>query len=684
MSARSTWCALAELIVFFVLVPSPAKAVVWRPGQDPPATPVRAKLKKLFVDVDESVRKAAEDAELVFSTLLSYDNRLETRLSKEVDAMNQTLVKLLALDAEYRRASGAAAQATTLPKPSKMSPGMPEVSRVQHLLGLLQSSKVGAEGRLEVSKAFDKAEVYEGLRRTFQAHRKLAPRFSEVYAAFAGRKGEVMMTHALLNRTVLALADIHAEQKQDQSIESLVQTDTHANGQTAYSLAAVARRGLNAEDSERSEELGFNVAFTRDVLRKDSDFLVMMREEMGQKARLVNSIRSARDGQLRALRDLIDLLDGRYTANGGNSGDGVIDETPKLDAQVAPSPEAALAATDPNEEDLSPGAEPPAPAEPAQPAPADTELSFIQVGVRSSLPHELAVMQRQAMNAIRHNGDRHAILMKVKSILDEAKPIDAISVQDIVTEMGAALKTAEKDQSQAKEAMRRCRIQQREAVQEEQSLQANMALMAAVQNRTKAAIEAAQKSLFGIDQKTKALQGCVKEFDEVVGNSLKALAGHARDRGTIMAAMSKANAVSVHQGAPSSAQVALMNELQRELNKQDVAEKAYRGREATFQASFDQYVTSYMQLLEERRSHYEGAASALSLYTGELDADAAAQRGSLHTSSEMRKEGQGLCDAILAFYQQHGKRRDQLSSILRAMLPKVPEIMDAFDAQRAE
>jgi len=61
-----------------------------------------SRLERLLSDVDESVRKTGEDAELVFAQLYDYDHRLEASLGQEVALLNRTRTKLVAVQAKYR------------------------------------------------------------------------------------------------------------------------------------------------------------------------------------------------------------------------------------------------------------------------------------------------------------------------------------------------------------------------------------------------------------------------------------------------------------------------------------------------------------------------------------------------------------------------------------------------------
>lgn len=670
--------SLVGMLALFLLAFSPACAVELRRAPPTGHAQVRDKLKKLFGDVDASVRKSGEDAELVFSTVFTQEQQLATKLVKEVEVMNHTLVQLTDLQIKYRQANKHNAEGDdtrsmpvdSVPTPPKEAEGMLDSAKL--LSNLLQTARLGADEKLQLAAPAD--HVFGSLRRLLAQHRHLAPRFPDVYTAFAGRSGEVRMAPALLQRTVLALNEMESERERDELAQSFLQRGRRVRLQatTASRLGAEAERGVRAEDAERSEELDYSVAFTRAVLQKDTQFLETIREGMGQKAKLVDTIRNSREGQLRALKDLLELL-GERPGPAAGAGDEVA--LPPLAEEVSPTEEAAMPPVEMTPTDVASEKEP---SEVEMAIQSSTPgFSFLEVGAEASLQKVLHGISKETHDTIRRNGDTHSILLKIKAALDAAEPVDTVSVQSIVTELGAALRDSQKEESKAAEAKRRCEAQELTASEEKEGLKANVALMTTVQNRTKAAIAAATQSLGGLDSKAKSLRNSLKEFQETATQSLKALEGQAKDRTTIMAAMKKASAVAVHDGRRGPAEVTLLSEVQRELRAQDSAEKAYRALENTMQASLLQYVNSYSQLIDERRSHYESAGTALALYADELDGDAVAQRDSLSTSLELQSEGKELCDSIMAFYEQHNKRRQQLSAILRALLPKVPEIMDA-------
>merc|ERR1719188_1896502 len=97
-----------------------------------------------------------------------------------------------------------------------------------------------------------------------------------------------------------------------------------------------------------------------------------------------------------------------------------------------------------------------------------------------------------------------------------------------------------------------------------------------------------------------------------------------------------------------------------QLEDQERQERAYRAEQSSFRSLFLTYVRDYLQLLRERRGHYESSLSALELYANEVANDAAVQQASLGASKELQKESADLCDSVLRFYEYHNQRHSEL------------------------
>jgi len=133
-----------------------------------------------------------------------------------------------------------------------------------------------------------------------------------------------------------------------------------------------------------------------------------------------------------------------------------------------------------------------------------------------------------------------------------------------------------------------------------------------------------------------------------------------------------------------SASTALLEQMLQQLGTQEQQEGNYRSEQYAFRTHFLAYVRDYLQLLKERRGHYESSLSALELYSNEVANDAAVQHGSLEASKDLEREDKDLCDSILRFYDNHNQRRQELKQALQVVLPQLPDIVglgvDGVDA----
>jgi len=394
--------------------------------------------------------------------------------------------------------------------------------------------------------------------------------------------------------------------------------------------------------SANPDEFAFSTTFTEAVLRIDRDFTGKIRESMKHKAELVEVIRNARQAQHKTLSALTDLLRGRYKIEGGSGS--------STDPEAAADGDEAFA-----------------------------PLSLLQAGARSHSAQESSVkmsnLQYQIEAALKKKEDTHGILMRIKGMLDKTAPVNADSVHGLLAELGRVLKAVDKEQSRADAAKRRCEAQQGHARLEEQGLRSNMALMDVVHNHTQTAIQAARYNLQQIVAKTKDLQLSTEEFSKIVAKTTATLEDQSQDRKMIMAAVEKAHEIVAHVETSGPAASALLEQMLKELQAQEVGERSYRAAEVAFRGSFLAYARSYLQLLRESRGHYESTLSALELYAEEVESDAVAQADSLSTGEELRKESAALCVQIMRFHGHHRQRRQELSRALRSVLPDVPAVL---------
>jgi hypothetical protein len=624
------------------------------------------KVKHLVLDIEESVRKAGEDAEMVFATLYTYDGQLENSLKHEIGTLNQTLAKLLAMQATYSadlskthsklQHLGATAQGSTA-MASKYSAGTAHTrgkfdnleENVKMLVALLHSAGVTPQGKLVTPETPDArgepARVFAAIRRLLGANPALRSQYAAVYNAFLPQLRSrtvhpvVQMTPNLLRETIGALTSVQ-KRLFGMKAEALLQFDSlHRRFEKEAVVAgasAQAQQGLEAENEQKAQELMFSIKFTKSVLKIDQQFYNMVSEHVKSNADLIYGIRDLRQAQLKILRDLTGILG-------------------------------------------------------AEGAIASGALSFLAVASKSSHEHKEtnsqeseSGLQREIETTIQNGGDTHAILMRVQAQLDESQPIDASSVRSTMVEMQNALQSVENDQSKFEEAKRGCESQKFHANEEEQGLKANLALMSAARDHAEKAIKAAETNVRGIEKKDQALQKSSTDFTRISVQALKSLEGQSHDRKTIMMAVKKAAEVVGPTLPAGVSTVELMQSLLQDLQAQEAKEQAYRNQQDAFRAEFMHYVQDYTQLLGERRRHYESTLGVLELHVSELASDLLAQQQTLSTGSELRKQSEGLCESVLKFYEKHTKQRAELSKTLRSILPNMPTVLSAGAIESAD
>merc|ERR1719375_1625660 len=163
------------------------------------------KVRHLLIDMEESVKKAGEDADLTYATLDTYGQQLEMSLQGEIRALNVTLTKLLAVRQKYEaqiNASdtelhhlGAAVQGsqeiassykTGTAKVGKKFDGL--LVSVKALVALLQNAVITPDGTLITPEEPDAqgqpTKVFNAIRRLLSAHQNIAGKYGDVFRAF--------------------------------------------------------------------------------------------------------------------------------------------------------------------------------------------------------------------------------------------------------------------------------------------------------------------------------------------------------------------------------------------------------------------------------------------------------------------------------------------------------------------
>jgi len=627
------------------------------------------KVEHLVADVEESVRKADEEAQRVFSTLDMYDQKFESSLTHEIATLKRTLKKLASMQATYSanhnasqvklKRLGAAVNGSQqmasqyvegTMKTSNKFDGL--VNTVAMLNSLLRNAAITPEGTLVTPEAPDSngepSRVFSAIRRLLAANQPLRTDFPDVFAVFVvpesmlqlrSRQGKVRrlaasapvqdlhvrVTPALIQRTISALTKIESRLRGLKS-QALLQYDTqhrHFEGQAVSAGATVrAQQGVEAENEQKSEELLFSIRFSERVLKLDEAFKMKLEEHSKSIQESVKGVHESRKQQLSILHDLAGVLDWKPagTVSGETSGAAFL--------QVASHSEAQ-----------GPG----------------LSISALQT---------VAGFQSEIETAIRKKADTHAILMRIQKALEKNEPVEAPKVQTIVSDMENSLRSMENDQTRMNEAKRGCQSQIFHATEEEQSLKANLALMTTALNHANAAIKAAKANIKDITSKSSALDASLEDFSQIISHSTKVAKVQGHDHNTIVMAIKKAIEV-----VGSNSAVDLMQTLLHELSAEEVKDHAYRSQLASFKHSFVQYVQDYKQLLAGRRGHYESSLRTLELHVSELDGDVLAQKQTLGTGQDLKLQSKALCDSITKFYDNH---LAMLMDTMRTILLKMP------------
>ena len=290
--------------------------------------------------------------------------------------------------------------------------------------------------------------------------------------------------------------------------------------------------------------------------------------------------------------------------------------------------------------------------------------SFVQLS--KSAPLTMSSLQVEIEQALNKKQDTHGILLRVQSMLDNTADVDADSVQSIVADLGNGIQTVDSEQSEQDDARQRCKAQVFQAQQLNIGLNANLAVMGTIHNHTVAAIGAAEKSLKGISAKCSSLEKASKDFPIAVERAMKSLSQQSNDRLTMMNAVQKAGDIMDPSMPVTTPTVAFLRQMLSDLGVQEKHERAYRAEEQRLRGSFLEYTKSYLELLRERRGHYESEISSLELYSEDVSGDSAAEGDSLGTGQQLKAEVEDLCDTVAKFYSTHDKRRKELSEALRA------------------
>jgi len=669
----------------------------WAPTGD------EQKVERLLLDIDESIKKAGSDAELAYVTLLTYDQRLDSSVSGEIATLGKELTKLKDMQDGYKKraadlgnvaagskqdadesASSVGHLSAGLDNGTSTKRGLDRPEAIRVLTGYMEHGNVSKVSLSHAEQMIPKQQLLVQAMMLFRhlllEHQVLRPRFPDVYVAFVPRIAmgtaliqkeatknakavkkplRVRLTPALRKQTIAALKAIQGRLQKGQG-QALLQTSATRAAASAEAHSHQLQ-GIQAEEEKNAQELAFSMTFAEAVLRIDSEFQGKVHESMGKKASLVEEIRSIRQRQHKTLQELVDLLRGRYLA------DSAVEQKEETEPDLMEKEEQVV---------VGPGEELVDDVDVPQVEDEETPFALVQVasagGGAAAGGGQALSLQQEIETALRKKEDTHGILLKVQAMLDREAPVSADGVQQVVNNLGGVLREVEGEQSRAADVRRRCEEQAMHAGKEEQEMKANLALMNTVRNRTKGAIEAAKHNLRSIVDKTKALEASTQEFSNIVTKMVSTLEDQSRDRATIMAAVRKAREIVARRTSAGPAADGLLYQMLQDLQAQDAKEREYRSMEVNSKGAFFSYKQGYLQLLQERRSHYESSLSALELYADEVESDAAAQAETISTDGDLQKQSEDLCAGLMRSYAHHTRQRKELSRMLRTVIPQLP------------
>jgi len=698
-------CLLALVLLAAVVLDASGARTSAPPA---PRTPAQ-KVKRLLMDIQESVRKSAEDEDLAFATVDTYGQQLGGSLDNEMQVLKKTKAKLLEAKQKYQaQMKEAKEELTHLDEAvqgsqeiaTSYASGTDKVSKkfdgllisVKALVALLQNGVITPDGTLVTPEQPDEhgqpTKVINAVRHVLTAHASLLlPEYKDVVAAFqqktkAGKMTtltEVKMTPRLLARSISALrkVDQGLKNKKTQALGQFESRREKYQSDAAATEANMdAQEGVQAENERKADELSFSVSFTDAVLNKDSAFSKEVQKHAKVKKALVDRIGELREKELNTMQSLDDILDGKYnteTLPGVPAEESTAPAESNSDAEETAAKQREAAA-----EAHSKWLWSDHPKKGLALLQAGGPLSLLQTSSRPAGQKTSKSLSKQIDEAIHNGQDTHDLLMQLKAQFDSSSGanLDAENVKNVISAMQDVLRSLEGEQSKAAEAKQKCDEQMYRAAEEEQGLKANLALMSASEDHTHAAVKASKSNLMGIGKKIAALQKSSTDFKSIQAQMLRTLEDTTKDRRTILVAVKKAAEVADRAlPAEQAPAIVLLKQLYKYFDEHDRLEQKYQRGEKNFQASFVQYVSEYVQLLKDRQSHYEDSLASLELYSDELSFDEDAQAGSLSSSEELRDEDKDLCKDIQGFYASHASQRSKMIENLKSVLPKVPEIL---------
>jgi hypothetical protein len=631
-----------------------------------------AKVQRLLEDVQETIKKNDADETIVLSALETFHQQLEGSLGKEVDALKKTLGTLESAQStqsgevesqrkELRQLHDAADGSSAIA--SNYETGTQRVATkfegvlmsMKALIALLKTSVVTPDGTLVTQEEPDShggsSQVLSAVRKVLSSHESLvSPPLLKVFCS--NSTAQPALTPDLLADLVSALQTIE-NTVDGKRVEALAQFESKHQKYMADAQMTAAeqekKEGLMAEGKRHFQEVVYAVDFTKAVVAKDVQMIQQLQTFSAAERKIQADLKVVRGKQQTTLRNLIDLLAGKFKA-------------------------LAAGATD---------------AAPAYAAPETQHLewlweqhkaptSFLQTRATPA-KGALVGIRSQIEDALNNKQDTHAILMKIQAALhgQEGSAPDVENVRQVLSGMQNLLTELKEEKISESAAKQKCDEQMYRLAEGQAAADASLSLLGAAQDHLGITSNAARTNLGGIEKKRQALADLRREYGKIRNQTAQTAGSQAKDRSTVILALKKAHTV-CQRVLPSeeSGALTMLEQLVSLFQNVGELEQLHARSEDELQSALMAYISDYEQLLADRKMHYQESLAQLSLTSEELDADRSASSTSSTQLTAVKSAEEQYCTALLQHYQARAARRDRLLQLFGQVIPKVPDILN--------
>jgi len=631
-----------------------------------------AKVQRLLEDVQETIKKNDADETIVLSALETFHQQLEGSLGKEVDALKKTLGTLESAQStqsgevenqrkELRQLHDAADGSSAIA--SNYETGTQRVATkfqgvlmsMKALIALLKTSVVTPDGTLVTQEEPDShggsSQVLGAVRKVLSSHESLvSPPLLKVFCS--NSTAQPALTPDLLTDLVSTLQTIE-NTVDGKRVEALAQFESKHQKYMADAQMTAAeqekKEGLMAEGKRHFQEVVYAVDFTKAVVAKDIQMIQQLQTFSAAERKIQADLKVVRGKQETTLKNLIDLLDGKFKALAA----GKADTSP---AYAAPETQ--------HLEWLWEQHQAPTSFLQMRAAPAKGSL----VGIRSQIEDALSNQQ-----------DTHGILMKIQAALhgQEGSAPDVENVRSVLSGMQTLLTELKEEKISESSAKQKCDEQMYRLAEGQAAADASLSLLGAAQDHLGITSNAAKTNLGGIEKKRQALTDLRKEYGKIRNQTAQTAESQAKDRNTVILALKKAHTV-CQRVLPSeeSGALTMLEQLVSLFQNVGELEQLHARSEDELQSALMAYIGDYEQLLADRKMHYEESLAQLSLTAEELDADRSASSTSSTQLTAVKSAEEQYCTALLQHYEARAARRDRLITLFGQVIPKVPDILN--------